>query len=79
MKTILIILAVIYGLTSVFIGISGLGLAKATNLPKGSTTMSKFVATLGIIIWCILPLLRWGFLVGVYTNFQKYGRKPLDN
>lgn len=73
MNTILTILTIIYGLTSLLILLVGLAFAKNTNLDKDSPTpkMNKIYAWLVCIIWCILPLLRWLFVVGTYRNYQE--------
>ena len=73
MNTILTILTIIYGLTSLLILLVGLAFAKNTNLDKDSSTpkMNKNYAWLVCIIWCILPLLRWLFVVGTYRNYQE--------
>lgn len=73
MNTILTILAIIYGLTSLLILLVGLTFAKNTNLDKDNSSpkMNKIYAWFVCIIWCILPLLRWLFIVGNYRNYQE--------
>lgn len=73
MNTILTILTIIYGLTSLLILLVGLAFAKNTNLDKDNSVikMNKIYAWLVCIIWCILPLLRWLFIVGTYRNYQE--------
>ena len=77
MKIFLIILAIIYGLTSLLIFLLGIISAHLINYPKKEIkpTLPKFVGYLFMIVWSVLPILRWLVVVGVAKNYQEYGAK----
>jgi hypothetical protein len=78
MNTVLIILAVLYGLTSLFILLASIIFARVTNYPKNNrkkTTITRISAYVCLFIMSILPILRWLLLLGAYYNYTTYGEK----
>ncbi len=77
MKIFLTILAIIYGLTSLFIFLLGIVSAHLINYPKKETkpTLPKFIGYLFMILWSVLPILRWLVIIGIVKNYQDYGVK----
>ena len=78
MNTVLIILAVLYGLTSLFILLASIILARVTNYPKNNrkkTIITRISAYVCLFIMSILPILRWLLLLGAYYNYTTYGER----
>lgn len=74
MKIFLIILAVIYGLTSILIYSASRSLMKAckkTNKPSSCGILDKIGVYVSLLIWAVLPILRWLLLYGAYFNYNK--------
>ena len=78
MNTVLVILAVLYGLTSLFILLATIMFARVTNYPKNNrknTTVTRISAYVCIFILSVLPILRWLLILGAHYNYTTYGEK----
>lgn len=78
MNTVLIILAVLYGLTSLFILLATIMFVCVTNYPKSNckkTTVTRISAYVCIFIWSVLPILRWFLILGAHYNYTTYGER----
>jgi len=78
MNTVLIILAVLYGLTSLFILLDSIILARITNYPKSNckkTAVTRISAYVCIFILSVLPMLRWFLILGAHYNYTTYGER----
>lgn len=78
MNTVLIILAVLYGLTSLFILLATIIFVRVTNYPKSNrknTIATRISAYVCIFILSVLPILRWFLILGAHYNYTTYGEK----
>ena len=78
MNTVLTILAVLYGLTSLFILLATIIFVRVTNYPKNNrkkTTATRISAYVCIFILSILPILRWFLILGAHYNYTTYGER----
>jgi len=79
MNTTLLVLLIIYGITSLFIFLFSVLTTTITNLPENMTPklnpLGKLTAKLVVILWCLVPIFRWTAVVCTLYNFSTYGRK----
>lgn len=76
MDKIWIILGIVYGLVSIFIFLTSLLIGskiKFEKPTKKSTILRKIGSLIVLIIWSVLPLLRWLLVMGIAYNMNKYG------
>ena len=76
MNTVLIILAVLYGLTSLFILLASIIFVRVTNYPKNNRKNTiRISAYMCIFIMSVLPILRWFLVLGAHYNYTTYGER----
>lgn len=79
MNTTLLVLLIIYGITSLFIFLATVLLTSITDLPPEVVIklkpLGRFFARLVVILWCLVPVFRWTAFIGALYNFGTYGRK----
>jgi hypothetical protein len=79
MNTTLLVLLIIYGITSLFIFLFAILTTAITDLPENTVPKFKFfgrfVAKLVVILWCLVPIFRWTAVLCTLYNFSTYGRK----
>lgn len=76
MDKIWIILGIVYGLVSIFIFLTSILIGtriKCEKPTKKNTILRKICALITLIIWSVLPLLRWLLVMGIAYNMNKYG------